>query len=473
MKHYLTPGAKIWIICFVLLAFTASTGAVAVYEINAMNQKLRSITGNSLPAVYSLGRAEGFGKDIRGKMRSYIVADKPAEKYQNETQFAKLEQQLVAELESYRRFLDTDRERELFSALQPAFEGLKTVWNVQIRPLSQDPTRKDEALATFTKVFLPCFEDFNKKLDLLVAWKKAETDANAATAIRGGETGQIWVLILIPCSVICGSLLSFVVVRSCNQSLRSSVQQLELEAGELSAAVQEIAAASRTVEQGASEEMRSIAETTASSAQIAEMTSRNATSAQSVVMRMDAVDRSVAQANHDLAEILSAMQETRNSNESVVRIIKLIEEIAFQTNLLALNAAVEAAHAGESGMGFAVVANEIRNLAQRTATAAKETAAIIGTATESFHSSSGRVERITGVMCQVSSGASEVKSLLDELDSRCHQEALGAQSISSAMSALQKVTQGDVASAKQSAVICKKLAQQVTRLNRVVGVLEW
>jgi methyl-accepting chemotaxis protein len=473
MGKNLTPGAKVWMISFVLLGFTASTGAVAVYQINGMNRQLRLITANSLPAIYSLGKAEGFGKDIRGKMRSYIVADKTADKNQNEAQLIGLERQLASELATYQGFLNSDRERDLYASLQPAYERMKSLWENQIFPLGQDPALKDEALSQFTKVFLPCFEDFNQKLDLLVAWKKAETDANAASAIGGGRTGQGWVLFLVPCSVLCGSLLSFIVVRSTNRSVRSSVQQLEREARELSTAVQQIAAASRTVAHGANEQMKSIAETTVSSAQIAETTSRNAVGAQSAAKRMEVVASSVGRANRDLAEILSAIQETRNSYENVVRIIKLIEEIAVQTNLLALNAAVEAAHAGESGLGFAVVASEIRSLAQRTATAAKETAGIIANATGSFHSSSARIEQIASVMHQVSSAASDVKALIDEVDVRSQQEALGVQSISAAITALQKVAQNDAASAQQSALICDKLDEQVTRLTQVVGVLEW
>ena len=113
MKKHLSPGAKIWIICVVLLTFTATIGGVAIYQIDRMNRHLRSISANSLPAIFSLGKAEGFGKDIRGKMRSYIVADKPAEKKQNQAQFLDLERQLTSELEKYRDFLKDDREREL------------------------------------------------------------------------------------------------------------------------------------------------------------------------------------------------------------------------------------------------------------------------------------------------------------------------------------------------------------------------
>jgi hypothetical protein len=473
MGKRLSPGAKTWIICLVLLAFTAGTGVVAIYQIDQLNRRLRSISANSLPAVFSLGKAEGFGKDIRGKMRSYIVAEKPAEKHQNEVQFVDLERQLVSELDKYRGFLDDDQERELYAQLQPAYQRITAAWNTQVRPMCQDPAHKDEALKLFTKAFLPRFEDFNKRLDQLVTWKKARTDENAASAIRVGDTGRAWVLFLIPCSVLCGGLLSFVVVRSTNRALRTSVRELERQARELNEAVRQIADASRTVEHGAEAQMKSIAETTSSSAQIAETINRNAVSAQSAAERMDIVARSVGQANGGLEEVLAAMRDTRSSNENIVQIIKLIEEIAVQTNLLALNAAVQAAQAGEYGLGFGVVAGEIRNLAQRTSEAAKETAEIVGNASNSFLASSERIEQIAAVMREVTGGASEVKLLIDEVDSRGQVQARDAQSISASMSTIERVAQANAASSQQSASTAGKLDEQVRRLSELVGVLEW
>ena len=92
---------------------------MAFYQINRMNRQLHLITANSLPAVYSLGKAEGFLKDIRGKMRSFIVAEQADEKRQNEIQLAELERELALEMANYDKFLRDDHERELFSNFSP------------------------------------------------------------------------------------------------------------------------------------------------------------------------------------------------------------------------------------------------------------------------------------------------------------------------------------------------------------------
>ena len=120
-----------------------------------------------------------------------------------------------------------------------------------------------------------------------------------------------------------------------------------------------------------------------------------------------------------------------------------------------------------------MVATEIRNLAQRTAEAAKESAAIIGNATDRFNSSSQRIEQITAAMHEVTSSAAQVKLLIDEVDAGSRQQAQGAELISSAMARIQTVASANAASARQSAAIGEKLDEQVRRLTEVVSILEW
>jgi methyl-accepting chemotaxis protein/methyl-accepting chemotaxis protein-1 (serine sensor receptor) len=149
------------------------------------------------------------------------------------------------------------------------------------------------------------------------------------------------------------------------------------------------------------------------------------------------------------------------------KIIKVIEEIAFQTNILALNAAVEAARAGEAGMGFAVVAGEVRNLALRAASAAKDTSDLIGESVEKTGAGLGYVESVAETMRSIAADADRAKALADELSSASAQQTLGIEQIGKALSQLEGLTQHVAAGAEQTASAATELASQASSMNAV------
>ena len=190
----------------------------------------------------------------------------------------------------------------------------------------------------------------------------------AGTGITAGCAGAI----------LLGVFISFWLTRSIRVALKISVRELTAAAEALVTSSDEVASASRSLASGASEQATSIHDTAAASAQVKDMAATSDSNAHSMTDKMVETERATASGIAALDHMMSAIDELNDSGTAVFKIIKVIEEIAFQTNILALNAAVEAARAGEVGMGFAVVADGFRNLAQRSADAARETAELIG-----------------------------------------------------------------------------------------------
>src|SRR6516165_355822 len=134
--------------------------------------------------------------------------------------------------------------------------------------------------------------------------------------------------------------------------------------------------------------------------------------------------------NASLDAMIQAVGEINSSSEKISKIIRVIDEIAFQTNILALNAAVEAARAGEAGMGFAVVADEVRNLAQRCAQAAKDTAGLIEESIATSRDGNSRLDQMATSVRGMTESATQVKSLVDEVNLGSQEQARGMEQIS-------------------------------------------
>lgn len=166
-----------------------------------------------------------------------------------------------------------------------------------------------------------------------------------------------------------------------------------------------------------------------------------------------------------------AMIELRAANHKSGSIIKAIDEIAFQTNLLALNAAVEAARAGEAGLGFAVVAEEVRSLAQRSAASAKEIAAIVEESRAKSEVGLSHVEAVSAAVSEILDITTKIKPLMDQVNTGNREQSTGIHQVSQALADVEQTAQGTSATAEETASAAEELSAQAETLNRASGEL--
>jgi methyl-accepting chemotaxis protein len=226
--------------------------------------------------------------------------------------------------------------------------------------------------------------------------------------------------------------------------------------------------ASQKLAQGASEQAAAIEETSASLEEVSSMIHSTATNAEQAKQLATETRSSAKDGVHNMAEMTSAMEAIEKSSSDVAKIVKSIDEIAFQTNILALNAAVEAARAGEAGAGFAVVADEVRSLAQRSATAAHESAEKIEASIRSSRMGAMSLQRVHESLAQIESKIAKTDALVAEITMAAREQAQGIEHVSIAIEQMNKVAQDTADSASQIAHAAEQTHDQAKNVEDLV-----
>jgi len=240
---------------------------------------------------------------------------------------------------------------------------------------------------------------------------------------------------------------------------------------QVAAASSQVAAASQSLAEGASELASALEETSSSLEEMSSMTRQNADNAAQAKSLTGEAAQNVVQVGELMNNMATAIQDVTKSSEETGKIIKTIDEIAFQTNLLALNAAVEAARAGEAGAGFAVVAGEVRNLAMRSAEAAKNTSELIENTIVTVKRSRELTEQTRVAFKENMAIAGKVGQLIDEVAAASHEQAQGIGQIGKAVAEMDKVVQQTAANAEESASSSEEMNAQSTQMKNHVFTL--
>ncbi|HZR04117.1 MAG TPA: methyl-accepting chemotaxis protein [Burkholderiales bacterium] len=260
-----------------------------------------------------------------------------------------------------------------------------------------------------------------------------------------------------------------------NQSLtqlRDLIGQVKESGSAINIAAREIAQGNSDLSQRTEEQASSLQQTASSMEELTSTVKQNAENArQANQLAIGASDVAV-KGGEVVGQVVHTMDAINESSKKIVDIIAVIDGIAFQTNILALNAAVEAARAGEQGRGFAVVATEVRNLAQRSAAAAKEIKGLISDSVEKVANGSKLVEQAGRTMEEIVTAVKRVTDIMSEISAASLEQTSGIEQVNRAVSQMDETTQQNAALVEQAAAAAESLEEQAQSLGQAVAVFK-
>jgi len=297
----------------------------------------------------------------------------------------------------------------------------------------------------------------------------AQADQELEAAIRKGM--GIVVVGLGVMALFFGTLALKVIADSVIKPVSVIIRDLQGNAANLLEAAAHVSSSSNQLADGSQTQASSLEETSASLEEVSSMSRANAESVGKASQKAEEARRSAEDAQASMSKMKTAIASIKASSDQTATIMKTIDEIAFQTNLLALNAAVEAARAGEAGAGFAVVAEEVRSLAMRSAEAAKNTAHLIEESQGNADAGVRAADEVGTILNAIVDNVKQVSTLASEITVASQEQALGVNQINMAISEVDKVTQANAAISEEAASASEELSGQARALDTMVKEL--
>lgn len=493
---------------FVVVALLAGVvGTIGLVNMRNIDREYTKLYVNYGISTGDIGDAGINFNSTRAAIRDVLISKDPEaiEKYVKKLEG--LDTEIQSSLDKFEKSISTQEVRDIFSELKKNMESYSMLRGKVIQMVQAG--KRDEATDLFYSEGAPILTLIEEGIDKLFDEKRAGGEELSNQLSTQTDSTVTTMIVTVVIAVVVALVLGVFISRMISNPVRKLVSSAEKiadgdldvhidneyrdEVGILAAAFrkmtdnlndvmtniqtasEQVAAGSKQVSevsislsQGATEQASSIEQLSASMEEIASQTKQNAENATLASQLAEMTRTNAILGSEQMNEMLKAMDGINTSSESISKIIKVIDEIAFQTNILALNAAVEAARAGQHGKGFAVVAEEVRNLAARSANAAKETTGMIEDSVKKVGNGTKIASETAEALKTIVRDVEKVTNLVGNIATASSEQAVGVNQVNQGIMQVSQVVQGNSATSQEGAAASEELSSQADLLQEQV-----
>src|SRR5450830_326300 len=507
----MTIAKRLYLLIVFIGVMIGLLAGVGLYQVNKVYTAANYSTVNTVPSIIDLDTAMVALWDIRRSYWMSLASQDPTQKKVAQKEIAESRIKMTNALDKYEKedlsddkdkaLLDQDRKTA--SVFNNSIDKVLALDNEGLTETAPTEIMKDQSSVMMVFSALDAHRLYNLELGRAGS-DEAKKILDRADWIAGGIglfallmvafmglslikkiVGSLQEAIRVTSSVAAGDLTQRIDVSGNDEisqlmsSIKTMANSLEVICTEIRQGTDAIATASSEIATGnmdlssrTEQQAGALEETASSMEELTSTVKQNSDNARQANTLANAASTVAVEGGTVVLQVVETMAAINDSSRKIVDIISVIDGIAFQTNILALNAAVEAARAGEQGRGFAVVAAEVRNLAQRSASAAKEIKTLIDNSVEKVDSGTRLVDQAGLAMKNIVTSIQKVNDVVAEISNASHEQSSGIDQINQAVIHMDETTQQNAALVEQAAAAASSLQDQASKLSQVVSVFK-